>query len=195
MERPFTQTPTLSRRQTLVKAIGLGAGAWLGGVGADGIGGYGHFGWRLNELPDSLALTADQQASITALVDAFTTANQADLDSLSAIRSAAEAAHAAGASRDSVHAILESGEAIRERTMRGRANDVARRKPARTLIVPRDNSASRRPISAMPVRSNPAAASAPASSGGNMLPIRPIPMTKPVPLARISAGKVRATTA
>ena len=93
----------------------FGAGAWLGGVGADGIGGYGHIGWRLNELPDSLALTADQQASITALVDAFTTAHQADLDSLEAIRSAAEAAHAAGASRDSVHAILESGAAIRDR--------------------------------------------------------------------------------
>jgi len=34
MERPFTQTPTLSRRQTLVKAIGLGAGAWLGAFSA-----------------------------------------------------------------------------------------------------------------------------------------------------------------
>ncbi len=93
----------------------FGAGAWLGGVGADGIGGFGHLGWRLNELPDSLALTAEQQASITALVDAFTSANKADLDSLAAIRTAAEAARAAGASRDSVHAILESGEAIRDR--------------------------------------------------------------------------------
>jgi hypothetical protein len=34
MERPFTQTLTLSRRQTLVRAIGLGAGAWLGAFSA-----------------------------------------------------------------------------------------------------------------------------------------------------------------
>jgi hypothetical protein len=30
MERPFTQTPTLSRRRALAQAISLGAGAWLG---------------------------------------------------------------------------------------------------------------------------------------------------------------------
>ena len=50
-------------------------------------------------------------------------------------------------------------------------------------------------IKAIIVRSNPPAAKAPAISGGRELPIRPIPTTKPVPLARISAGKVRARTA
>jgi hypothetical protein len=34
MERPFTQTPTLSRRRALAQAIGLGAGAWLGAFSA-----------------------------------------------------------------------------------------------------------------------------------------------------------------
>jgi Spy/CpxP family protein refolding chaperone len=93
----------------------FGAGAWVGGVGADGIEGVGHLGWRLNELPDSLALTADQQAAITALVDAFKTSNSADLDALSAIREQAEAAREAGVPEDSVHAILESGDAVRAR--------------------------------------------------------------------------------
>ena len=45
-----------------------GPGAWVGGLGAKGIERVSHLGWRLNELPDSLALTADRQASITALV-------------------------------------------------------------------------------------------------------------------------------
>jgi Spy/CpxP family protein refolding chaperone len=93
----------------------FGAGAWVGGVGADGIGGFGHIGWRLNELPDSLALTADQQTRITALVDPFKTANKTDLDSLAAIRTRAEAARNAGTSRDSVHVILATGDAIRAR--------------------------------------------------------------------------------
>ena len=93
----------------------FGVGPWLGGVGSDGIGGYGHLGWRLNELPDSLALTSEQQSRITALIDDFKAKHQADLDSLESLRDKAETAGAAGASRDSVHAILAAGDEIRDR--------------------------------------------------------------------------------
>jgi hypothetical protein len=34
MERPFPQTPTLSRRRAIAQAISLGAGAWLGATSA-----------------------------------------------------------------------------------------------------------------------------------------------------------------
>jgi len=34
MERPFPQTPTLSRRSAIAQAISLGAGAWLGATSA-----------------------------------------------------------------------------------------------------------------------------------------------------------------
>ena len=69
----------------------------------------------LNGLPDSLQLTADQQAKIKALVDAFQAATKADHDALAGILRDAMAAIAAHKSRDEVKAILDKGIAIRER--------------------------------------------------------------------------------
>jgi hypothetical protein len=63
-------------------------------------------------FPDSLALSASQQASIDALHTAFQATHQADLDALKAIFEQARAAHDAGASRDSIRAILEQGKPI-----------------------------------------------------------------------------------
>ncbi|HVZ78259.1 MAG TPA: Spy/CpxP family protein refolding chaperone [Gemmatimonadaceae bacterium] len=65
--------------------------------------------WGLNQLPDSLKLTADQQAQVTALVTAYRDSTQALRAQLDTIRAKAVAAHKAGASRDSVRAILATG--------------------------------------------------------------------------------------
>ena len=69
----------------------------------------------LNGLPDDLKLTADQQAKIKALVDAFQAATKADRDALAGILRDAIAAIAAHKSRDEVKAILDKGAAIRAR--------------------------------------------------------------------------------
>lgn len=66
-------------------------------------------------FPDELKLTADQQAQIKALVDAFITATRADHEALAAILKQAHEAARAGKSKEEVHAILEQGRPIRER--------------------------------------------------------------------------------
>lgn len=48
----------------------------------------------INRLPDNLKLTADQQAKIKALVDAFTAATKADRDALVALPKGSDAANA-----------------------------------------------------------------------------------------------------
>jgi Spy/CpxP family protein refolding chaperone len=63
-------------------------------------------------FPDSLKLTAAQQAQIQTLRDAFETANKADLDALKAIHDQAETAMKAHKSRDEVRAILETAKPI-----------------------------------------------------------------------------------
>ena len=67
------------------------------------------------DLPADLALTADQRAQITALVDAFQQSVHADVEGLRAVeRRAIEARHA-GKSADEVNAIRAEGAAIRLR--------------------------------------------------------------------------------
>ncbi len=63
-------------------------------------------------FPDSLKLSTAQQAQIQALRDAFNTANAADLAALDAIHQKAMDAMKAGASRDSVKAILDTAQPI-----------------------------------------------------------------------------------
>lgn len=65
-------------------------------------------------LPDSLALTDAQKAQIDSLRSAFQAAHQAQLDQLKAIFGQARAAHQAGATRDSVRAILQQAKAIHD---------------------------------------------------------------------------------
>jgi Spy/CpxP family protein refolding chaperone len=69
----------------------------------------------VHRFPDELRLTADQQAKIKALVEAFLTATRADHESLAAILKQAHEAAQAGKSREEVRAILEQGLPIRER--------------------------------------------------------------------------------
>jgi Spy/CpxP family protein refolding chaperone len=70
---------------------------------------------RLAALPPELALTADQLATINALVDAMIAATAADREALAAIRERAVAARADGATRDEVLAILAEGDEYRVR--------------------------------------------------------------------------------
>ena len=63
----------------------------------------------------ALQLTDAQKTQITALIAAFETANRADLDALKKIHEEARAAHAAGASREAIKAILDKGRAPMER--------------------------------------------------------------------------------
>lgn len=63
-------------------------------------------------IPDSLKLTAAQEAAIKALHDAFAAAHKAQFDQLKAIRDEALAAIKAGKTRDDVRAILEKGKPI-----------------------------------------------------------------------------------
>lgn len=69
----------------------------------------------LNGLPDDLKLTAEQQAKIKALVDAFEAATKADREALNGILREALQAIRAHKSRAEVKAILDKGAAIRER--------------------------------------------------------------------------------
>lgn len=66
-------------------------------------------------LPDSLKLTAEQKAAISALHDAFMKANAADIAALKAIEQEAKAAIKAGKSRDEVRAILAKAIPIQTR--------------------------------------------------------------------------------
>ena len=67
------------------------------------------------QLPPALQLTEEQRAQITALREAFKTANQADLAAMRAIFEQARAAREGGATREEVRAILEGGRPIGER--------------------------------------------------------------------------------
>ncbi len=69
----------------------------------------------LNGFPDELKLTAEQQAKIKALVDAFQAATKADHEALNAVLREAGAAINAHKSRQEVKAILDRGMAIRIR--------------------------------------------------------------------------------
>ena len=66
-------------------------------------------------FPDSLKLTAAQEAQIKALRDAFKTANAVDLAALEAIHVKAAAAMKAGKSRDEVRAIFDTAKPILDR--------------------------------------------------------------------------------
>jgi len=76
-------------------------------VDAAGIGGA--------QLPESLRLTVEQKAAITALHDAFMKATATDVAALRAIEQEARAAIRAGKPRDDVRSILEKAAPIRER--------------------------------------------------------------------------------
>jgi Spy/CpxP family protein refolding chaperone len=65
-------------------------------------------------FPDSLKLTAAQQAAIQALRDAFATAHAADLAKLQAIHDQARAAIQAGKPRAEVRAIIETARPVLE---------------------------------------------------------------------------------
>jgi Spy/CpxP family protein refolding chaperone len=69
----------------------------------------------LNGLPDDLKLTAEQQAKIKALVDAFQAATKADREALNGILREALQAIRAHKSRAVVKAILDKGAAMRAR--------------------------------------------------------------------------------
>jgi len=72
---------------------------------------------RLDALPDTLKLTAAQESAINALLEAFQTRYQTQLDALNAIHEQAHTARANGATRDEVHAILVAGDSIRDQLM------------------------------------------------------------------------------
>ena len=72
-----------------------------------GIGGSG--------FPDSLKLTTEQKAAISALEDAFKTANAADFAALKAIQAEARAARDARKSRAEIEAIIKKAKPIRAR--------------------------------------------------------------------------------
>jgi len=69
----------------------------------------------LHALPDSIALSADQEAKIKALVDAYNAATKADRDSLNAILRQARDAVRAHKSPADVKAILDTGAPIATR--------------------------------------------------------------------------------
>lgn len=71
----------------------------------------------LNALPDELKLTAEQQAKIRALVQAFEATTKSDRDALAAILREARQAAGAGKSRAEITAILGRGADIRSRLM------------------------------------------------------------------------------
>jgi Spy/CpxP family protein refolding chaperone len=70
---------------------------------------------NIPELPSTLALTDDQRAQITSLVDAHQQSVQADRAALAAVERRAIAARRAGAPADEVNAIRAEGHAIRTR--------------------------------------------------------------------------------
>jgi Spy/CpxP family protein refolding chaperone len=74
-----------------------------------------HFIARLNSLPDSIKLSAAQQAQIRGLVNAFVQSTRADMEALNAIHQEARAAKAAGKSEAEIRAIFARGDAIRAR--------------------------------------------------------------------------------
>ena len=65
-----------------------------------------------HQLPDRIALSPEQIAAIRALREAFRTEHQTEISALRAIFQEARAAHAGGATREEVRAILMQGRAI-----------------------------------------------------------------------------------
>jgi Spy/CpxP family protein refolding chaperone len=82
-----------------------------GGIPGRGLREFG----ALSRLPDSLALSAAQDTEIDALLAAFQTANQVDLDSLAAIHTRVHEARRAGATRAEIDALLALAAPIHER--------------------------------------------------------------------------------
>lgn len=74
-----------------------------------------HFIARLNSLPDSIRLSAEQRTQIRALIEAFVQATRADIEALNAIHQEARAARQAGATEAEIRAIFAQGDAIRAR--------------------------------------------------------------------------------
>jgi Spy/CpxP family protein refolding chaperone len=74
-----------------------------------------HFLAGLKLLPDSLQLSATQEAQIRSLITAFVAATKADMQALAAIHQQARAARAAGQSFEEIRAILALGDPIRAR--------------------------------------------------------------------------------
>jgi Spy/CpxP family protein refolding chaperone len=70
---------------------------------------------RLHRLPEHLKLSADQQARIKAILEAYESATKADREALAAIHRQAREAHQAGKSSAEVRAILAQGDPIRQR--------------------------------------------------------------------------------
>lgn len=72
---------------------------------------------RLKAFPDSLKLTAEQEAKISDLLESFQSANQADLEALKVVMDRAKAARDAGKGREEVRAILQEALPIHLRLM------------------------------------------------------------------------------
>ena len=72
---------------------------------------------RLRLLPDSIALSTDQEAEIAALLEAFQVAHRTDLEALAAVLESARAARLAGAPRTQVAAILAEARPLHMRLM------------------------------------------------------------------------------
>ncbi|HET9985559.1 MAG TPA: Spy/CpxP family protein refolding chaperone [Longimicrobiales bacterium] len=103
-----TTAPPASADDALSAAT-LAGGAGLGdGPGVHGVG-------FLRALPPELKLSADQQARIKALREAFQQANKADLDALRAIMKQARDARKGGQTRDQLRQVLEQARPIHER--------------------------------------------------------------------------------
>ena len=96
--------------------LSIDAGAF--GTALTVVGGYDSdvYQTRLaNGLPDSLKLSADQQAKIKALSEAFQAATKADREALGAVLKEARDAKKGGTSKDEVGKILAKGAAIAAR--------------------------------------------------------------------------------
>ena len=88
------------------------------GTALTSVGGYDADLYQLrlaHGLPDDLKLTADQQARIKALVDAFQAATKADREALIALLRSAEDARKAKKSKAEIKAILDQGIPIHAR--------------------------------------------------------------------------------
>ena len=80
-----------------------------------------------------VTLTEAQKTQITALIAAFQTANQADLDAIKAVFEEARAAHQAGATREQIAAILQKAKPAMERV---RAAEAKLNADIRALLTP-----------------------------------------------------------
>lgn len=71
--------------------------------------------WRLKNLPAPIALTAEQEASLTKLLDDFQKANEADLKALTKVLDDARKAIQEGKPRSEISALLQQATTIRLR--------------------------------------------------------------------------------